>query len=138
MSDATFDSGYTICPHQEGFSAHMGPFYEKNVNGVMHRALKIEAHHLNPEGVVHGGVTLAFTDYIIYRAIGDDMGHETRFATINLNCNLLAAAKEGDVLYGVGSITRKTRSVIFAQGELFTQSRPIIQASGVWKIIGAV
>ena len=138
MTFATFDSGYKKCTQQQGFSAHMGPFYEKCVGGIMHRALKVEAHHLNPEGVVHGGVSLAFTDYIIYRAIGDDVGHDTQFATINLNCNLLSAAKEGDVIYGVGSVTRKTRSVIFAEGHLFTESRPIIQATGVWKIIGAV
>ena len=103
----------------------------------MHRALKIEAHHLNPEGVVHGGVTLAFADYIIYRAIGDEIGHDIRFATINLNSNLIAAGKEGDVLYGVGSVVRKTRSVIFAQGQIFTNKNIILQATGVWKIIGA-
>lgn len=137
MTDIHFDSSFAQCEKQDGFSAHMGPFFEKRINGVMHRALKIEAHHLNPEGVVHGGVTLALTDYIIYRAIGDEIGHDIRFATINLNSNLIAAGKAGDVLFGVGSVVRKTRSVIFAQGQIFTNKNIILQATGVWKIIGA-
>jgi uncharacterized protein (TIGR00369 family) len=137
MIDIKFDHSFTQCTQQHGFSAHIGPFFERDVNGIMHRALKIEAHHLNPEGVVHGGVTLALTDYIIYRAIGDAIGHDIRFATINLNSNLIAAGKEGDVLFGVGSVVRKTRSVIFAEGKIFTNKNIILQATGVWKIIGA-
>lgn len=131
-----FDSSFTQCEKQQGFSQHIGPFFEKNVNGVMHRALEIKAHHLNPEGVVHGGVTLSFADYIIYRAIGDEIGHDIRFATINLNSNLIAAAKDGDVLFGTGNIVRKTKSVIFAEGRIFTTKHTILQASGVWKILG--
>lgn len=137
MTDIRFDESFTPCTQQEGFSAHMGPFYEKNINGVMHRALKIEPYHLNPEGVVHGGVTLAFADYAIYRGIGDEIGHDIRFATISLNSNLIAAGKEGDVLFGVGSVVRKTRSVIFAEGRIFTNKNIVLQATGVWKIIGA-
>lgn len=137
MTDIHFDEHFTPCSQQDGFSAHIGPFYEKNINGVVHRALKIEAHHLNPEGVVHGGVTLAFADYAIYRGIGDEIGHDIRFATISLNSNLIAPGKQGDVLYGVGSVMRKTRSVIFAEGRIFTNKNIVLQATGVWKIIGA-
>lgn len=137
MTDIRFDESFSQCTQQDGFSAHMGPFYEKNINGVMHRALKIQAHHLNPEGVVHGGVTLALADYAIYRGIGDEFGHDIRFATISLNSNLIAAGKEGDVLFAVGHVVRKTRSVIFAEGRIFTNRNIILQATGVWKIIGA-
>jgi uncharacterized protein (TIGR00369 family) len=136
MTDILFDNSFTQCHKQEGFSAHIGPFFEKNIDGIMHRALKIEAHHLNPEGVVHGGVTLTLADYIIYRAIGDEIGHDIRFATINLNSNLVAAAKEGDILFGVGNVVRKTKSIIFAEGRIFTNKNKILHASGVWKIIG--
>ena len=136
MTAIHFDHSFSQCTQQAGFSAHMGPFFEKNIDGTMHRALKIAAHHLNPEGVVHGGVTLALADYIIYRAIGDEIGHDIRFATINLNSNLIAAAKQGDVLFGVGHVVRKTKSVIFAEGRIFTNKSIILQASGIWKIIG--
>ena len=74
-------------------------------------------------------------DYVIYRAIGDEIGHEIQFATINLNSNFLAAAKEGNILLGTGKIIRKTRSVIFAEGIIQTKEREIMTATGIWKII---
>lgn len=124
------------CDQDQGFSAHIGPFYQQADAAGMVRALPLQAFHLNPEGVVHGGVLLAFADYVIYRAIGDVVGHQLKFATIQLNTQFLAAAKAGELLLGRGRILRQTRSVIFAEGELYTAARPIMKASGIWKVIG--
>ncbi len=130
------EQGYEVCGQSDGFCQHIGPFYQKQDNGIVTRALAIDNRHLNPEGVVNGGVVLSFMDYVIYRAIGDDIGHQIKFATIQLNSNFLAAAKFGNTLLGTGKITRKTRSVIFAEGLIETSDRQIMTASGVWKIIG--
>lgn len=129
--------GFRECQQNQGFGEHIGPFWEKNTDAGMLRALYLQAHHLNPEGVVNGGVLLAFADYVIYRAIGDDVGHQIKFATINLNAQFLAAAKPGQILYGRGKITRRTRAVIFAEGELYTEERAVMKATGIWKVIGA-
>lgn len=128
--------GFIRCDQDSGFSAHIGPFYQKPQGEGFIRALQLKDMHLNPEGVVHGGVLLSFADYVIYRAIGDVTGHQMKFATIQLNSQFLAAAKAGDVLYGEGRIVRQTRSVIFAEGRLYTKQRDILTASGIWKIIG--
>jgi len=133
---ALLAEGYTQCQQSEGFSEYIGPFYQKEVDGRLVRALPIRACHLNPEGVVHGGVLLAFADFVIYRAIGDVLGHQIRFATINLNSQFLAAVKPGELLLGEGRIVRETRSVIFADGQLYTAVRPVMTASGIWKLIG--
>ena len=130
-------AGYTPCSHSEGFSQHIGPFYEKvNVDGAF-RALPIEKHHLNPEGVVHGGVMLSFIDYVMYRAIGDELSHDIQFASVNINSNFLAAGKLDDVITGKGKIVRKTRSLIFAEGELYNNQQQLMTATGLYKIIGA-
>lgn len=128
--------GYTECGQSDGFCQHIGPFYERTQNGEVTRALTIDNRHLNPEGVVNGGVVLSFMDYVIYRAIGDEIGHEIKFATINLNSNFLAAAKFGNTLLGHGKIVRKTRSVIFAEGLIETSDRQLMTATGIWKLIG--
>jgi acyl-coenzyme A thioesterase PaaI-like protein len=86
---------------------------------------------------VHGGVLLTFADYVIYRAIGDERGHQQQFATINLNTQFLAAAKQSQIIYGDGRVVRNTRSVIFAEGRLWTDERKVMTATGIWKIIGA-
>jgi uncharacterized protein (TIGR00369 family) len=129
--------GFSVCKHQQGFSQHIGPFCEKHSETKWQRAIMLENKHLNPAGVVHGGVLLSFADYVIYRAIGDQLTHDISFATINLDTQFLAAAKLGEVLYGEGEITRATRSIIFAQGRIWTDQREIMRASGIWKIIGA-
>lgn len=131
------EQGYELCQQSVGFSDHIGPFYQKKEGDSWIRAIEIEQHHLNPEGVVHGGLVLSFMDYVCYRAIGDEIGHQIKFATINLNSNFIAAAKVGDIIYGQGKIVKKTRSIIFAEGNIFTEQRPIMTASGLWKIIGA-
>lgn len=129
--------GYTLCEDMQGFSAIAGPYYEKTELGVVTRALEITEQHLNPQGVVHGGVSLAMMDFVIYRAIGDELTHDKQFATIQLNTNFLAAVKLGDVVYGRGRIQRSTRSVIFAEGELYTETRSSMQGTGIWKVLGS-
>jgi uncharacterized protein (TIGR00369 family) len=124
-----------ISSQQSGFSSHIGPFYEIKLAGGMRRALALDARHLNPEGVVHGGVLSSFADFTLYRAIGDELGHELRFATITLNLQFLAAAKAGVWLYGEGLVLRRTRDLIFASGELFTDDRSVATASGIWKLL---
>ncbi|TKB43291.1 PaaI family thioesterase [Thalassotalea mangrovi] len=133
-----FHKQYSLAGHTDGFSGHIGPFYQKqNVEtDSFTRALPLDERHLNPEGVVHGGVLLSFLDYCIYRAIGDEMGHDIRFATININSNFVAAAKAGEILFGQGRVVRKTRSVIFAEGQLFTK-RQVMTGTGIWKIINS-
>lgn len=139
MTDSLLNQGFKICANMTGFSELMGPFYEQTPaqkNTEIVRALPLEKHHLNPEGVVHGGVVLSFMDYVIYRGIADVVSHDIQFATINLNTNFLAAAKAGEVLYGTGRITRRTRSVIFAEGIIYNNERQIMTGSGIWKVIG--
>ena len=123
-----------ISPQQGGFSAQVGPFYEVRLASGMRRALALESRHLNPEGVVHSGVIASFADFALYRAIGDEIGHELRFAAVTLNLQYLSAAKAGIWLYGEGIMLRRTRELIFANGELFTDERTVATLSGVWKL----
>ena len=129
--------GFRLCQDQQGFSSRAGPYWERRVDDAMVRGLMIGPDHLNPEGVVHGGVLTAFADYVLYRAIGDVIGHDIQFATISLTCNFLAAARQGDWLAGHGTATRRTRTVIFAAGDIATDDRPVLTAQGLWKVIGA-
>mgnify|MGYP006171980235 CR=1 FL=1 len=87
-------------------------------------------------GALLGGVLLAFADFVMYRAIGDVVGHQIKFATINLNSQFLAAVKAGELLCGHGRIVRQSRCVIFADCELYTSQRTVMTASGIWKVLG--
>lgn len=139
------NDGWQQCENVSGFSAFIGPFYQRKQSSDQQergeaqiiRALPLQEHHQNPEGVIHGGVYTAMVDFCIYRAIGDVIGHEVKFATINLNCDFLAAALADDeILMGKGKITRLTKSVIFAEGLIYTKRREVLRATGIWKILG--
>jgi uncharacterized protein (TIGR00369 family) len=126
-----------IATQQSGFSGLVGPFYEIEISQRMRRALQLETRHSNPEGVVHGGVVATFADYVLYRAIGDEISHDVTFATVQLSIQYLASARAGEWLFGEGIVLRKSRSLIFASGELFNENRPIAFATGIWKLIDA-
>jgi uncharacterized protein (TIGR00369 family) len=126
-----------LADQQQGFSSLIGPFYEIELEQSFRRALPLDARHLNPEGFVHGGVLSAFADYVLYRAIGDVLGHEQAIATVSLHVQFLAAARAHQWLYGEGLVVKRTRTLVFATGELFTEDQQIVQATGVWKLIGA-
>lgn len=128
---------WDTCPNQEGFSCTAGPYRECRWEDRWIRAFLVESRHLNPEGVVHGGVIASFADYLCYRAIGDVLGHAIRFATLTLTLNYLAAAKPGGLVLGQGRLTRQTRSVLFVAAEIEDGHRPIATASAVYKVIGA-
>jgi acyl-coenzyme A thioesterase PaaI-like protein len=59
-----------------------------------------------------------------------------RAATVSLNCDFVAGARADEVIEGTATITRRTRSLIFVSGELSVVERPVLTATGIWKIIG--
>jgi uncharacterized protein (TIGR00369 family) len=130
------EAGFTRAAGSDGFSGLVGPFFEREHPATgWTRALAVDERHLNPEGVLHGGVLTTFADYVLYRAIGDELTHELKFATITLTCQFLAAGKAGRILTGTGRIVRRTRSVIFAEGTIQDEGRPLLTATGIWKLI---
>ena len=134
MVKSMIESGFTPCSQSGGFGQHIGPFFEKqNMEGTF-RALMVDERHLNSEGKVHAGVLLGFIDYVIYRAIGDEISHDVGFSTVNLNTSFIAEAMPGDRVMGKGKIIKRTDTVIFAEGELYNQQRQLLTASGVWSI----
>ena len=129
--------GFAPCRPAVGFSMLSGPYFEKPGEGVPFvRGFRVEERHLNPEGVVHGGVMTSFADCMLYRAIGDELTHDVLFATISLTTHFLAAGKRGGWIEGRGRIVRRTRSVVFAEGTISDEERPLMTAMGVWKILG--
>lgn len=124
-----------LAAQQLGFATHVGPFYEIALEHGMRRALLLDQRHLNPDGVIHAGVISTFAEYVLYRGIGDEVGLEPRYATIELNCQFLAAAFSNRWIYGEAHVLRRTRSLVFAAGEIFDQKRRIAFASGIWKLL---
>jgi uncharacterized protein (TIGR00369 family) len=107
----------------------------KDAGGV-DLAFRVGEKHLNPNGIVHGGMLMTLADQalgiMVWRSID-----QKPCATITLNCNFLAPAKLGDWLEARAEITRRGRSVVFVGGRIQCGDRVLLTAEGIWKVLGA-
>jgi uncharacterized protein (TIGR00369 family) len=62
----------------------------------------VDARHLHPGGVVHGGVWVAFADTVAAFGTMRNLPEGGNFTTAELKANVFAAAREGDVLTAIG------------------------------------
>lgn len=122
-----------LAGQQLGFASHIGPFYEIRLEHGMRRALLLDARHLNPQGVVEGGVIAGFGEFVLARGLRDEVGEGPAYASIELGCQFLAAAFANRWIYGEAHILRRTRELVFAAGEIFDAQRRIAFVSGIWK-----
>ena len=116
------------------FGKEVGPFYLKGGELDFRIGLRIETRHINPNGVVHGGVFMTMADHAGSMAIYRSLTEKAPFATISLNCDFLAPAKEGDWIEGWGKVVRRTRTLAFANATIELAGQPIVRATGVWKL----
>jgi uncharacterized protein (TIGR00369 family) len=127
-------AGYTVVFGETGFNKYVGPVWRAPDGGEY--LFDVRDIHMNGGGALHGGMAMALADIVMGRTVRDALG-DARALTISLNCDFVGPAKLGDRIRGTAKITRKTRSIVFIAGELAVEGRPILTATGLWKIIGA-
>lgn len=64
--------------------------------------LAVDERHLHPGRYVHGGVWVAFADTLAAWGTIRNLPDGVPFTTVELKANVVAAAREGDELTGVG------------------------------------
>ena len=64
--------------------------------------LRVERRHLHPGGFVHAGAWVGFADTVAAWGTIRNLPPDAGFTTIELKVNVLAPAREGDVLEAVG------------------------------------
>ncbi len=63
------------------------------------------------------------------------LGASARAATISFDVKFISASKTGDLLLGSAKVLRKTRSLVFMQGEIRCGEQLIATAEGIWKVL---
>ena len=119
-----------------GFSDHVGPFWSRMQDSSRRFAFLVERHHLNGNGVVHGGMLMTFMDQAIGMTVWQAIGRKP-CATIQLNVHFVAGARLGDLIEAEPAIVRETRSVIFTSGVLRRGADVVMSADGIWKVLHA-
>lgn len=123
--------GFELYDPDDPFEMRTGPFlWQHGANG--HRfALRAETQHCNRQGIVHGGLMMTMVDLALAATAKEVI--EDRFVTISLNSEFVAAGQKGDIIEATGELIRRTRSLAFVRGQVFTGDRVLLTASGVFK-----
>jgi len=106
---------------RSAFLGLVGAEVEERRAGYARIALQLQEHHMNPGGVMHGGVVTALLDEALATAVAAARGPEANRAqphtSIEMNASFLRAARAGDAVVVEGRLLRQGRSVIFGEAE---------------------
>ncbi len=118
----------------QGFHNLLGPIQIAEMpDGTLPFALELDDRHTNANGVCHGGVMMSVAD----SAMGSCafVAAKNAVATIDFECDFLAAGRIGEILHGVAKVTRKARNFIFMESDLYSGERRVLRSSGIWAIL---
>ena len=106
-------------------------------DGESELRLDLEPHHLNPGGIVHGGVLATLLDACIGLALRTKLGMETEHVTIQLDVHYLSPARTG-ALVGRGKALRVGGRVSYGEAEIFTDEGTLVaKATATFLVITA-
>jgi acyl-coenzyme A thioesterase PaaI-like protein len=118
----------------EPFEQIAGPFYAKGESDDVRCAFRATPRHLNGGGTVHGGCLMAFADFSLF-AISGSIWSDHAGVTVNASCDFVGSATAGDLIEASGEIVRATRSLVFVRGMATVELKPILNFSGILKIL---
>src|SRR2546430_11254494 len=117
---------------RDNFESHNGPFWHRmDDDGQIRCAFRVEKKHLNGMSNVHGGCFMAFADYCLFAIAAPVL--DGPGVTVSFGCEVLDAAREGELVEGTGDIMRAGGSMIFMRGLLKSGERPLFTFSGTIK-----
>jgi uncharacterized protein (TIGR00369 family) len=119
-----------------GFMKHNGglQFRKITTSDYQFKAL-VQEIHLNPGGITHGGFIMSLMDSGMGTAAHRVLGPQVRAATISFDVKFIAPSTTGDLLMGTAKVLKKTRSLVFMQGEVRCGESLIATAEGIWKVL---
>lgn len=119
-----------------GFVNHNGGLEFRKISATEYQfRTTIQDIHLNPGGITHGGFIMSLMDSGMGTAVHQVLDENAKAATISFDAKFISASKTGDVLLGTAKVLRKTRSLVFMQGEVRSGRHLIATAEGIWKVL---
>ncbi|MBQ1541098.1 PaaI family thioesterase [Caulobacter sp. CCUG 60055] len=125
--------GFLPSPSRGPFSAHNGPFFDREADEGFQRAFYALKRHCNGLGLVHGGMLTSFLDSLLAAAVHRATG--AACVTIHLSVDFLSMARAGEWVIGEARLTRAARDTAFAEGRAMIAGRDVVRASGVFKLM---
>lgn len=128
----TVPEGFQTDPGFDPAEDHIGPFYYREEGEGFRFAFRAGDHHCNAQDMVHGGVLMTFADFCLCMAATHHYEEESCL-TVSFGCEFVSAGRIGDLIECRCEVTRKTGSMAFVRGEVFTGNEVIFTFSSVVK-----
>jgi acyl-CoA thioesterase len=98
--------------------------------------MEIKPLHMNPYGVVHGGLLYTLVDYAMGGALTSDLPAGQRCTTLEIKMNYLAPASDGDVRAEAWVVSKGGRVAVL-QADVTVGETKLAVATGTFYIQGA-
>lgn len=95
--------------------------------------LLLSPSHLNPAGVVHGGLLETLMDHAL-SAIAWEAAGRAPCVSLQLDSHFLSAARAGEFIEASGLVVHRTRSMVFLRGSLRVGEREVMAAQALMKV----
>ncbi len=116
----------------------LGVPWAKKIEGQWVYGLLTGPDHANPQGVVHGGVLMAFADHGL-SLLAWEAAERSPCTTIQLNTHFLDAIAPGEFIDLRGEVTRRTRGLVFVRGVIGVRGaekvRDVGAIDGIWRVL---
>jgi acyl-coenzyme A thioesterase PaaI-like protein len=116
----------------------LGIPWAKRVDGLWRYGLPTSADHGNNNGVVHGGVLMAFADHGL-SFLAWEAAERAPCTTIQLNTHFLDAVMPGNFVALRGEVTKRTRGLVFVRGVIEAldgdSTRDVGAVDGIWRVL---
>jgi acyl-CoA thioesterase len=105
--------------------------------GEAEASIDVGERHLNPNGVVHGGVVFTLVDTAMGRATIFVLDEGSYCASIEVSVRFLRAVTEGRMTARV-TVLQAGRRIVQQEGRVTVdgEDRPIVSASGSFAVLG--
>ncbi len=120
-----------------GFNRFVGPIYklgDSGPGGTYRYAFIAAERHMNAAGSVHGGMLMTFMDVAMSRTTRLAAGARS-LSTVSMSCDFVGPGRLGDLVEARVRVVRASRSFVFMSGEILAGDRPLMNATGLWKIV---
>ncbi|MEW6597663.1 MAG: PaaI family thioesterase [Pseudomonadota bacterium] len=119
-------------PCRDPFENQAGPFYFRIDEKGGLCAFRVAEKHLNGAGTLHGGCVMGFADFCVFVIARQEL-EEQEAVTATFNCELVGAARPGQLVECRGDVVKNTRSMIFVRGLMSADGEPILSFSSAVK-----
>jgi acyl-coenzyme A thioesterase PaaI-like protein len=116
----------------------LGVPWARKTDGKWLYGLLTGPEHANPNGVLHGGVLMAFADHGL-SILAWEAAERAPCTTIQLNTHFLDAISPGEFIVLRGEVTRRTRGLVFVRGVIGVWNeqtmRDVGAVDGIWRVL---